>query len=106
MINFFFDWGVMIFCFLVAVFLHLRCSRRFFLFLQNIPQERAGEWHLKMWRHYTGKCYFGFGMLLLLRLKLIAQGYMGWSNALILVLLVLVVWLSMQRGRFRKSEPE
>lgn len=100
---YFFDWGVAAFCFLVAVFLHLRCSRRFFLFLQNIPGEEEDRWYLMQWRHYTGKWYVAFGMLLLLRFKLITQGHEGWGNAVLLVLLVLLVWLSMQRSRFRRE---
>ena len=42
-------------------------------------------------------------MLLLLRFKLITQGHEGWGNAVLLVLLVLLVWLSMQRSRFRRE---
>lgn len=104
--DYLFDWGVAAFCFLVAVFLHLRCSRRFFLFLQNIPSEEENRWYLMQWRHYTGKWYVAFGMLLLLRIKLISQGHENWGNVLVLLLLVLLVWIGMQRGRFRKSQSE
>lgn len=106
MIDYFFDWGVTAYCFLTAVFLHLRCSRRFFLFLQNIPRGQEGQWYLTQWRHYTGKWYVAFGMLLLLRHRLVVQGHESWGNVLLLLLLVLLVWLSMQRGRFRKSQSE
>lgn len=71
--------------------------------MQNIPGEQEDRWYLMQWRHYTGKWYVAFGMLLLLRFKLITQGHEGWGNAVLLVLLVLLVWLSMQRSRFRRE---
>lgn len=99
------NWIFMLFCFAVAAFLHLRGSRRFFLLLQGIEPGQADAWQLRPWRHYTGRWYAVYGVLLLLRLVLEARGYAGWGNGVLLLLLAAVVWVSMQRYRFRK-EPE